>query len=129
MLRTRHHLAALLVVLLAFGFAAPAAEARKAPKGLFGVGDWSFPRDRQVGKLRKQGLRWWRTNLNWGAVEPRRGQYDFSGFDQLLHRMARRRVHVLLTIAGCPDWACDRQGPPRTPEANQAWQEFIAAAV
>jgi GH35 family endo-1,4-beta-xylanase len=120
----------ILALLLALAAGSPAsAEARKAPPGLFGLGDWAFPRDKEVRVLRRHGLRWWRTTLNWGAVEARRGQYNFSGYDQLLRRMQRRNVRTLLVIAGCPDWACSQAGPPRTPQARDAWHRFVNAAV
>lgn len=122
-------LASLVLALLGLGATAQPAAAAQVPQGFFGMGDWSFPQQSDLRGLSRRGLRSWRTTLAWGAVERTPGVYEFSGYDQMLRQAARRKVRVLLTIAGCPDWACDRHGPPRTAAAHAAFQRFVAVAV
>ena len=110
MLGSRGVLVLVVVALLAGGGGAETAEARKAPKGLFGLGDWSFPRDADVAAMQKHGLRWWRTTLNWGAVEACRGTYDFSGSDQI-HDREILRARRAVRLPGCREVprACPRR--------------------
>jgi polysaccharide biosynthesis protein PslG len=106
----------------------PGPEARRA---FFGLGGWSFPTSGEATRLSRRELRSWRTTLAWRDVEARRGRYDWSGFDNLVGRLATRRIRLIFTLAGCPEWACHRNGhgPPRTAAARSSWTAFVSAAV
>jgi polysaccharide biosynthesis protein PslG len=129
-----------VVTLLAFASllaAFTAAPARAADPGkdvrraMFGLGGWSFPTSAETAFVSRRGLRSWRTTLAWSDVERVRGSYGWSGFDNLVSQLAARRMTLIFTLSGCPEWACHRNGygPPRTAEALSAWHAFVAAAV
>lgn len=107
---------------------APASAARPT-SDLFGAGDWAWPSDQDLEALSSEGVQSWRTSLDWGAVEAAPGRYDFSGYDELLRKASERRIRVLLTITGCPPWACAQRGPPRDAAATAAFLRFVSAAV
>jgi hypothetical protein len=107
----------------------PAGAGRKVPRGLFGYSGWEFPSEQEISVLSREGLRSWRVTVSWADVERDRGVYAWSGYDQLVASLTSRRIRLLFTLTACPRWACDGPGPPRTPEANSAWQAFVANAV
>jgi len=119
----------LVAASLALLTAAPADAGRKVPRGMFGLGGWEFPSVGQIQVLSDRGLRTWRVTLSWADVERQRGHYEWSGFDQLVTSLTSRRVRVFFTVTGCPAWACESPGPPRSSVANSAWHAFIDAAV
>jgi hypothetical protein len=107
----------------------PAGARSELPRGMFGFGSWTFPTDHEVSALSRRGLRSWRTTLSWADVERTRGRYQWSGFDELVGSLISHRMGLIFTFAGCPDWACDQHGPPRTDAARSAWLDFVEAAV
>jgi hypothetical protein len=122
----------LAVALLAIGLASPAyARHRPAPPVLFGAGGWSWPDDHTLGRLHRHGLRTWRVTMNWAAVSPQPKTYNFSGYDQLMHLAARHHVEMMVTLTGCPAWACPsgRPTPPGSGGGLDAFQDFVAHAV
>jgi hypothetical protein len=51
------------------------------------------------------GAHWAREELLWSDVEPQRGVFDFSRYDQFMVLAARRGLHVLALLDGTPTWA------------------------
>ena len=109
----------------------PVARTAQVPSGFFGLGGWRWPRAGEIRALSARGVRSWRVTMSWADIQPRRGRYLWSGYDQLLRRLASRRISVFFALAACPHWACGRHGlgPPRTAAAKAAWYAFVRAAV
>lgn len=138
--RCRHLLSALLVAVALPAFVATAqsdarARAQRTDAGrelrraMFGLGGWAWPNGGEIDALSTRGLRSWRLTLAWEDIQPVRGAYRWSGYDDLIRRMAAHRIATMLTLASCPRWACDRRGPPRTDAGRAAWVAFVRAAV
>lgn len=67
------------------------------------------------------GAHWAREDLNWSKVEPQRGVFDWSSFDQMVS-IAKANGITILPVAGySPSWT--------TPEDSTDYAAFIAAAV
>jgi len=91
------------------------------PQGSLGPGDFARMRG-VVGTLRVPVL--------WAQVEPRRGERDFTGLDQLVADAAAARVRVLPFVYGTPSWlAADPALPPLDSAGRRAWATFLRALV
>jgi polysaccharide biosynthesis protein PslG len=67
------------------------------------------------------GAHWAREDLNWSKVEPQRGVFDWSSFDQMVS-IAKANGITILPVAGySPSWT--------TPDNSSDYAAFIAAAV
>lgn len=75
------------------------------------------PRDQLLKMVGDLGVRWVRQPVQWFALEPAPGQYDFGGLDLLLNDLKVQGVNVLLTVSGSPTWAtvAGDNGGPRDP--------------
>ncbi|MBI5103810.1 MAG: cellulase family glycosylhydrolase [Solirubrobacterales bacterium] len=123
-------MAALALALAILVSAVPASIARPtAPPVLFGAGGWSFPSEATLDRLADRGLRTWRLTVGWDHASPRPGVMDLSGYDQVLRRARRHRIDVLVTLTGCPAWACPSGGPPKSGAALAGFRRFVRAAV
>src|SRR4051794_13351447 len=105
------------------------ARARSAPAVVFGAGGWSWPSDATLERLHRHGLRTWRVTMSWANVSSRPGQMDFSGYDQLLRAAARHHIEMMVTLTGCPRWACPAGGPPASGAALSGFLQFSREAV
>ncbi len=75
------------------------------------------PRDRLLKMVGDLGVRWVRQPVQWFALEPSPGVYDFGGLELLLNDLRVQNVNVLLTVSGSPKWATTSgdNGGPRDP--------------
>lgn len=104
-------LAAALALVVAF--AAPAPAARAAVPGVSVDLTWSIPRrdmDREIGLLKRAGVRWVRMTMAWSGVEPHgSGGYDeryLSDMDYAVGQARAAGLNVLMPITdGVPYWA------------------------
>lgn len=59
-------------------------------------------------------LRLWDAGVGWDIVQPRRGEFDWSGMDRLVNAATASGHRVLYTLGRTPWWAAKRQSdPPR----------------
>jgi hypothetical protein len=100
-------LAALLA--LAFGPAAPAAEAARMPfLGVNGASIAGLPpadQDRELQQLREAGITDVRRDASWAGMERRRGHVDFTETDQWVSRLAVNGLRWAPMIGYCAGWA------------------------
>jgi hypothetical protein len=115
---------------------ADAAPKDAPPVGLPGPtapGGWGVnihftdPQPGEMARFREAGYRWARMDLFWGAVERKRGVYDFSTYDRLYVHLEKSGVRPLFIL----DYGNDlyQKGAPTTPEARAAFARFAAAAA
>lgn len=76
------------------------------------------------------GIRWLRTDLNWGSVQ-REGpdSFDWSEMDRIIDLAGAFGIRVLPVVGSTPEWAWrdpERPSPPRDPKA---YGRFLKAAV
>ena len=65
--------------------------------------DAAFPS--LVDALKESGAGWARIYIDWAAIEPVKGDYDFSWYDEKLRLVASTGVKIIATIANPPAWA------------------------
>lgn len=82
--------------------------------------------------FRTGAVRLWESGTRWGAIEPRRGRYDWSVLERSVDSAERRGLPVLLTLSGTPLWAAPggRRGAyadsSASPPADPAdWDRFV----
>lgn len=73
------------------------------------------------------GMEWVKQEIDWGEMEPTRGQVDFPTLDTIVETLEGTGASVLLTVTNAPDWArstVEADGPP----ANYAdYANFVGA--
>lgn len=58
------------------------------------------------------GVRWVRSSVDWSAIEPARGAYNWAGFDGHISTLAEMGVIPVVYVSGDPAWAASsRCGP------------------
>lgn len=120
--------AVLFLVVLSPGSAA--AKRRRAhsflgvvPQAPVGAGEWA--------RLGRAGLGI-RMVFDWGALEPRPGEYEFGALDETLTAAATQGVRVLPVVGGAPPWVgggTARWMPPLGKAKLRAWRKFLRRLV
>jgi hypothetical protein len=119
---------------------AGAAEAGKAPRAFFGAMPQGGLTDQDFEAMGKAKLGTLRFELRWASVNASEGNYDWSGPDSLLRRLAENRVRALPFVYSTPTWVAHLDGhncsdttcspyAPRGKQALDAWAEFLERAV
>ena len=87
------------------------------------------PRARLLGALGDLKMQWVRQPVQWAAMEPKPGMYDFGGLELLLNDLKERNVNVLLTVSQSPPWATATgdNGGPRDPNDFARFLKVMAA--
>ena len=124
----------LLLVLLAL----PATASAAPPRDFFGTmidGPFTrpeipFDRSAEARVMRRAGIGTVRVVLNWSAIEPQPGQFDWRASDGYVRLLARQRIRILPVLYLAPAWARtgdagDEGSPPRA----DAFAAFARAAV
>ncbi|MFL5733322.1 MAG: S-layer homology domain-containing protein [Chloroflexia bacterium] len=76
------------------------------------------------------GVGFVRVQLDWSVVEPTNTTpeyYNWSRYDQIFGRLGARNLGVLVTVLGCPSWACVRDIGPLNDAAYGDFTEFMSA--
>jgi len=82
-------------------------------------------------------VRLWDSGTSWAALEPRRGWFDWSSLDRLVHQAQVARLPVMLTFGATPAWASP-DGPRApypddsraSPPGNLAdWDDYVRAVA
>lgn len=69
---------------------------------------------RQFDLMAEMNASWVRVDLDWSAIEPQRGQFDWAYPDLVVDRAAAHGINVLAVVAFSPDWARTTTGDPAT---------------
>jgi len=62
--------------------------------------------------VRAIGSDWLVTNFDWQAVEPSRGEYNWSSFDEKVRNAQAAGLEVFVMFTGNPSWAAELRGGP-----------------
>lgn len=84
---------------------------------------------RYVDLIRGGGARTVRDVVDWSAVEPARGRFDWSEPDAWIRCAARAGLHPLLLLATAPAWASGSSSQRWTPPTHPSDFGAFAAAV
>ena len=68
-----------------------------------------------------------RTGVNWDVVEPRRGVWDWTFYDQLYAALARHRLTILPVLLVTPSWAGASWGT--MPDKPRDYAAYVAQVV
>lgn len=133
---------AVAVALALVATMALAASASALPGRFWGVMPQATPTADQFQRLQRGGVKSVRVPIAWHVVQPQRnGPLDWSGFDELIERTARKRLEVLPFFTGAPKWAVNEKRVPggqglkasaRLPvsgNAAGAWRNLLRQAV
>jgi hypothetical protein len=77
-------------------------------------------------QVRALGVRHLREELNWPAVEPERGRFQWEAFDEVVEAAAERDMVVLPVLLQTPGWLADE--PTALPPAPE-WGAFVGRVV
>ncbi len=135
-------LAMLLTAVLAFtapkarGDSAGAAAQAEMPYGeKFGVNaahlkikDISIV-ERELAAMHEAGIGWVRFDFDWIFVEPSRGVWDFSVYDQAVALASSYDIDILGLLASCPQWANGENGWNYPPTDMEAWRGYVRRVV
>ncbi|HEY7150428.1 MAG TPA: glycosyl hydrolase [Solirubrobacterales bacterium] len=121
---------ALVAILVAFATqgAAPAL----AKGGFYGVHDASRSLPyRDVKRMDQGGVGTVRRLVYWAGVEPRRGHFNWAGFDRAVGKLASKGIAMLPVIYGSPRYIARTPNVPPThgPKKRKIWRKFLAQAV
>jgi hypothetical protein len=93
---------------------------------------------RDIGSMQAVGATTSRLFVQWAAVEPLPGVYDFSNYEDLYSSLVEAGTPPLLTVTGTPSWAQGAHPPcspgagcayPPAPAFDSAWQRFIKELI
>ncbi|MGH2924962.1 MAG: glycosyl hydrolase [Solirubrobacterales bacterium] len=125
------------VVLTALGclLAAP-ADAGAVRSEFYGIVQGQFQAEGQLDSQDLQGMasariRTDRFQLGWKQIEPSRGTYRWDATDAFVGALASKGIRAVPFVWGSPSWVASSPGRPPidTPAHQQAWTEFLQAAV
>jgi polysaccharide biosynthesis protein PslG len=90
--------------------------------------------DAQMALMASSGVQSVRTNLNWDALEPGRGQYDWSSADRIVRAAASHGLQLLPIIEFTPLWASSHPSGPFNfseypPAHNSDYGAFMTTIV
>lgn len=69
-------------------------------------------------KMRSSGATVVRQGVGWDHVEKVRGQYDWSGADEVINRAIDHNLEVVLLFGGTPEWALPDDLDPKVTHPN-----------
>ncbi|MBW7878236.1 MAG: LysM peptidoglycan-binding domain-containing protein [Chloroflexi bacterium] len=89
------------------------------PYAELGLGISIFVQDQPptvvIDRVTELPLDWVKIDVGWAQIEPAPGVYNFVVLDQVVDALSRRRIRILLTVSGSPQWArtsTAEGGPP-----------------
>jgi hypothetical protein len=83
----------------------------------------------RLNRLSSLGVDVVRVNVQWPEVEPRRGVYDWNGYDPVVRGLHARGIEPVLTLVSTPAWANGGRGPNRAPSSGASFAAFAGHAA
>jgi hypothetical protein len=74
------------------------------------------------------GARWIRVDVNWPALEPQPGVWDFRSLDPMLDKACELGLQVYASVITTPPWASSQGGGNAVPR-SVAWRGFLRSLV
>ena len=112
-----------------------AAPASASPNVRYGVLDDAWIRygpgslDQRLDRLDRLGIDLVRVNVAWNEVQPRRGVFEWSGYDAVVDGLHERGIEPVLTLVGTPAWANGGRAVNWAPLGGASFGAFAAAAA
>jgi hypothetical protein len=69
--------------------------------------------------------------MYWPGIEPRRGQFNWRGFDRIVGGLASKGIAILPVVYGSPRYIAQSTNVPpvHSPKRLKTWRKFLAQAV
>jgi polysaccharide biosynthesis protein PslG len=109
-----------------------AVEAKKVPKGFFGLAQGGVTDAKDFKKMGDIKVRTYRLSVTWRAVEPQADVYNWSHIDGQVGALAKNGITPVISIWGSPSWATGSGYlgvPPLKGTAKDAWKSFLKTLV
>lgn len=93
---------------------------------------WMSPEDaaRELDAVAKTGATWLRVHIDWHAIEPVKGEYNWSYADRWINAARDHGLRILGLIVNTPEWARPPGAPLYSPPANaDDFRDFVTAVV
>lgn len=113
---------------------APTEPRRNRPPtdSAFGIGAYlyrcypdSFEEMEQLAEVAEQiGANWTREEFSWSAIEPRRGEFQWSFYDEVVATSKRHGLHICGLLCYWSPWT-----KPYTPEGIEDYRRYVRAVV
>jgi len=88
--------------------------------------------DEMLDRLADAGIRWFRFDVEWRAVQPRRDAFEWSTTERIVRWAGRRGVSLLAVMAYAPQWAWaagekrkDDVDQGQRPADSRDWRTFV----
>ena len=123
-----------LVVVAATALSLPAAEpavglgVRALPDGLGVNIHFTDPRPGEIEMLAGAAFKWVRMDFAWGAIERRKGEYDFAAYERLMAALDPHHIRPIF-ILDYSNRFYDDGLSPHTEEGRAAFAKWAAAAA
>jgi polysaccharide biosynthesis protein PslG len=118
-----------IVTLLAVALMVPAGASAAVGREFFGVVPQALPSVADFQRMHGV-VGTVRVPIEWSRVEPQPGDYDLSGFDEVVGRAADEGIRVLPFVYGSPDWLTGNPArPPLGPRGVSAWASLLRHLV
>jgi hypothetical protein len=122
------------LILLLLVLSAP-GRASASPAIHYGVQDDAWIRfgpgtlDQRLTRLNSLGVDLVRLNVAWSEVQPRRGVFDWTGYDAVLNGMHAHGIEPVLTLFSTPSWANGHRGTNWAPTSGSTFAAFASNAA
>ena len=83
----------------------------------------------RLDRLQSLGVDLVRVNVSWSQVQPRRGVFDWSGYDAAIQGLHARGIEPVLTLVSTPGWANGGKGTNWVPASGSSFAAFAAATA
>jgi hypothetical protein len=83
----------------------------------------------RLAELRELGVDVYRFTLRWDQIEAKRGTYDWTWPDAVIHGLRANGIAPVVTIWGTPRWANGGRTPNHAPRSKWALASFAKAAA
>lgn len=86
--------------------------------------------DAELDAIQAAGFSWVRLKIAWASVEFRPNRFNFTTYDDLLSRLAKRRMRAIIILGyGKPVYTGGEKNPPLTRTALIGWRRYVRECV
>jgi hypothetical protein len=123
-------LAAVLAVLLA-GCGESKTATAKGPEGFFGIAAQDEMTEPDIARMGDAKVGSYHLLLSWPRVEPTKGTFNWSSYDELMTQLALQGIKPLPYVFGTPSYYGFKAAVPpvRSKKALKGWAAFLRAAA
>lgn len=90
----------------------------------------AWKRERTVRMAREAGIGWARQEFIWAEIEPQRGRFDWTKYDEIVDLLQDNRIQVIARLDSPPSWARTRAsgtGSSGPPDDFDMYGDFVEA--